>query len=85
MMQVMTLDVRATHVNNPDCPMRIAPLPRGTGWYCVDCGCEILQKRLEVEMGILDHYDLVDRMGATSKACHGRPPIRPRGLEETNE
>lgn len=50
-MIVMTLDVRATHVNNPDCPMRIAPHLDGRGWYCVDCGFDILHKRVEVSEG----------------------------------
>jgi hypothetical protein len=48
-MQVVTLDPRATHVNNPNCPMRLALMPDGKTWYCVDCGFAILHKRLEVE------------------------------------
>lgn len=76
-MIVMTLDVRGTHVNNPDCPMRLAPLPSGRGWYCVDCGCEIVQKRIEVENYHPDYDDLADRMGGVEKAVHGRPPIMP--------
>lgn len=66
-MYVMTLDVRATHANNPDCPMHLAPLPNGRGWYCVDCGAEIVQKRLEVESGHLDFDDLAGRLGSVVK------------------
>lgn len=47
-MKVMTLDPRATHVNNPDCPSRLVPTPRG-GWMCVDCGFEILQKLIDTD------------------------------------
>lgn len=82
-MIVMTLDVRGTHVNNPDCPMRLAPLPNGRGWYCVDCGFEILQKRLMLTEPLQPTLDfrpgeidgLVSRMGGVLKPCHGRPPI----------
>jgi len=76
-MIVMTLDVRGTHVNNPDCPMHLAPLPSGRGWYCVDCGCEILHKRIEVESGHHDFDDLAGPLGGAVKAVHGHPPIRP--------
>ena len=80
-MIVMTLDVRATHVNKPDCPMRIAPLPDGKGWYCVDCGCHILQKRIEVSnpLGYTqeNYFGIADRMGGEIKECRGRPPIKP--------
>lgn len=65
-MWVVTLDVKGTHVNNPDCPMRLAPLPDGRGWYCVDCGCEILHKRVEVE----ERHIL-------ETPIRGRPPIKP--------
>jgi len=74
---VTVLDVRGTHVNNPDCPMHLAPLPNGRGWYCVDCGFEILQKRLEVESSHLDFGDLAGRLGGAVKDVHGRPPIMP--------
>lgn len=49
MMMIMTLDVRATHVNNSDCPMRISLTPDGRNWMCVDCGLQILWKSIEVE------------------------------------
>jgi len=76
-MYVTVLDVRGTHVNNPDCPMHLAPLPNDRGWYCVDCGCEILHKRLEVESRHLDFDDLAGRMGGAVTTVHGRPPITP--------
>lgn len=47
-MYVVTLDVKATHANNPDCPMRLAQKPQGGAWYCVDCGFEIMQKWIKV-------------------------------------
>lgn len=43
-----TLDVKQTHMYNPDCPSRIIKSPRGT-WYCVDCGVEILEKTVKTE------------------------------------
>jgi hypothetical protein len=64
-MYVTVLDVRGTHVNNPDCPMRIAQTPRG-GWVCLDCGFEILQKRVnyhqftETVRGVLKMLEVVD-------------------------
>lgn len=46
-MKIMTLDLRKTHVNNPDCKMRIAQKPNGS-WYCADCGFEIVWSWVEV-------------------------------------
>lgn len=46
-MKVVVLDVRATHINNPICPSRLAQSPSGR-WYCVDCGHDIIHKRIEV-------------------------------------
>jgi len=46
-MQILTYDIKRTHEGNPDCPMRIAPHPRG-GVYCVDCGLEIMWKWIDV-------------------------------------
>ena len=47
--EIMTLDVKKTHVRNPDCPSRISVTPDGGRWHCVDCGCEILWKRVNIE------------------------------------
>lgn len=47
-MRILTLDVRATHVNNPDCPMRLVPHPDGRNWICLDCGFEIVMKWVEL-------------------------------------
>jgi hypothetical protein len=41
--QVLTLDPKATHANNPDCPSRLAHMPNGH-WACMDCGFQILQR-----------------------------------------
>lgn len=49
-MQVLFYDIRGTHVNNPDCPMRVAPSPRG-GLYCIDCGHDIIQSHVDVSEG----------------------------------
>jgi hypothetical protein len=46
---VLVLDIRETHKNNNDCPMRITPHPNGQDWYCVDCGIKILRKRLTAD------------------------------------
>ena len=46
------LDVKTTHYNNPDCPMRIASLPHG-GYYCVDCGCQIIAKKIRANVEII--------------------------------
>jgi len=46
--RILTLDPRATHVNNPDCPMRLVPAPNG-GWMCIDCGFQLIMKAVEVE------------------------------------
>ena len=48
-MHVMTLDVRRTHENNPECPARIVQKPDG-GWMCVDCGLDILFTRINTEL-----------------------------------
>ena len=47
-MIVWTLDVKATHIKNPNCKMRLAQDPKGQ-WYCVDCGFPILMKRIEIK------------------------------------
>lgn len=47
-MFVMTLDVKQTHDNNPECPMHLARDPRGD-WYCMDCGRVILWKQIKVQ------------------------------------
>ena len=39
-MIVWTLDVKATHIKNPNCKGQ---------WYCVDCGFPILMKRIEIK------------------------------------
>jgi hypothetical protein len=44
--RVRSLDPRATHVNNPDCPSRLIPMPNGH-WMCIDCGFQILEKIVE--------------------------------------
>ena len=46
-MFVMLLDVKQTHDNNPECPMRLVQHPNGN-WMCSDCGLEILWKKIEV-------------------------------------
>jgi len=73
-MKIVVLDVRATHTNNPDCPMRLAPLPDGQGWICVDCGFEILQRSIEVSEG----RNLIREMLA-------QPDNHTHGLEKTEE
>jgi predicted RNA-binding Zn-ribbon protein involved in translation (DUF1610 family) len=47
-MYVMTLDVKSTHIRNPECPSRIAQQPNGS-WMCVDCGLPILHKRINTD------------------------------------
>ena len=46
---VLALDAKLTHQDNPDCPMRLIPTPRGDGWMCFDCGFEIIMQRIEVK------------------------------------
>lgn len=46
-MYIMTLDVKRTHEGNPECPSRIVQRP-DKGWMCVDCGLDILFKRIEL-------------------------------------
>jgi len=46
--RVLTLDPKATHEGNPDCPSRLVPAPDGRNWVCIDCGCYILMKYVEV-------------------------------------
>ena len=48
-MRILTLDVKGTHVNNPDCPMRLVPTPDSHNWMCLDCGFYIMQAYVEVE------------------------------------
>ena len=47
-MLIVALDVKETHRNNMGCSMRIAQTPSGK-WVCVDCGLEILHKRIRVK------------------------------------
>jgi hypothetical protein len=42
---ILTLAPKETHGQHQDCPMHLVPLPSG-GWMCLDCGCELLMKRL---------------------------------------
>lgn len=86
-MKIMTLDPKATHANNPDCPSRLAPMPGG-GWMCVDCGFQLIQRLIDT-----DHEDAtapvtraierLKELGAKEKACHGRPPILGSGVHES--
>lgn len=47
MASVTVLDVKGTHVRNPNCPMRLAQDPQGR-WYCVDCGFHVMWKRMRI-------------------------------------
>ena len=47
-MRFMALDPVATHVNNPNCPMRLVRKPNGS-WMCADCGFDILQKMIDTD------------------------------------
>ena len=42
---ILTLAPKETHGRHQDCPMHLVPLPSG-GWMCLDCGCELLMKRV---------------------------------------
>ena len=68
-MVITTLDPKGTHVNNSECPMRLAQKPSGQ-WACVDCGLEILHKRLEVSEDPMDRFQRYRDM-AIKRSCEG--------------
>lgn len=74
-MKIMALDPKATHANNPDCPMRLVPAIDGKNWMCVDCGCYIIHTLIEVQP-VPDHIkEVAERLGGELSEVHGRPPI----------
>lgn len=69
---VITLDVRGTHQNRPDCPMRLIQDPHGQ-WMCFDCGLHILHQRLELVTEPIDPLDRQEdhRIMAEKRALEG--------------
>ena len=47
-MEIVVLDVKGTHVSNPDCKMRLMYHTANNHWYCIDCGLTILHTRVAV-------------------------------------
>ena len=47
-MEIVVLDVKGTHVRNPDCKMRLMYHTANQHWYCVDCGLVIIHTRVSV-------------------------------------
>lgn len=72
-MRVLTLDSKKTHESNPDCPSRLMPNPVG-GWYCLDCGAQILCTTVEVTPNEYPLYNI--------KTRPDQPQLDPERLQE---
>lgn len=85
-MFIVTLDVKSTHRNNPECPSRIAQQPNGS-WMCVDCGAPILEKHLEAP-GPSPETDVPMHVSHTDTHIHievGEPPICETGRKRRKD